>query len=133
MRQRAAGLVALVGGLIGVAAAWLTWTVSGSAERNSYASLRAAQRLDLGPVAPFRVIWFLVPVAVVVLGFLLALGVSRAAGVVGAVIGLVLVSFGIGMLTTTYSGGVGPWLSCVGGVTAMAGGIAVVVQGERHL
>ena len=131
MTSRWAAAVTLAGGLIGAGAAWLTWTVSGSVERNSYASLRAARLLDLEFLTPFRVVWFLIPVAVLVLAVLLLAGADRVAAAVGLGIGVVLVGFGVRMLLSPFAGGVGPWMSCVGGIVATAGAMAVIAQARR--
>lgn len=118
--------------MVGVVSAWLTWTVSGSATRNSYESLRAAQRLGIEQLTPFRVVWFLVPVAVLATVVLLAGGFRRAAGLVGTVAGLVLAAFGGVVATSSVASGVGPWLACSAGVVAIGASGVLIAQGGRR-
>lgn len=125
----AARIMALVGGGAGVLSARLDWTISGSARRNSYASLRAAQRLGLEQLTPFRIVWFLVPVAVLATAALLTARTDRAAGIVGLLAGLVLVAFGGGVLLTPVASGMGPWLSCTAGLVTVGASGVLVAQG----
>ncbi len=113
----------------GTLSGWLTWTLSGSAERNSYASLRSAQRLGIEELTPLRVVWFCVPVAA--LGMLLLLLARRrlAAAAGGVIVGLVLVGFGTAVLLTPVASGVGPWLACLSGGMAVVGSIVQFAQG----
>lgn len=122
-----------VAACVGAASGWLTWTVSGSATRNSYASLRAAQRLGIEQLTPFRVVWFCVPVAAAVVVFLLVGGIARWAAIVGLVTALVLMLFGGGVLLTPVADGVGPWLSLGAGLVLAVGSIAVLAQGRRRV
>lgn len=130
--RRVARLVTIGGGAAGVVAAWLQWTVSGSAERNSYESLRSAQRLDIEQLTPFRVVWFLVPVAVVAMVVLIAARIERPAGITGVLVGLVLVAFGGGVLLTPVAAGVGPWLSCLAGLATVGASIVLITQGGHE-
>jgi hypothetical protein len=117
------------GGIVGVGSAWMRWTISGSSYRNSYESLRSAQRLGIEELAPFRVIWFLVPVAVLAMIVLLGARIDRAAGLVGVGIGCVLVAFGGGVVLTPVAGGSGPWLACCAGLATAVASIVVMAQG----
>lgn len=120
-----AGLAAVVAALAG----WPTWTVSGSATRNSYASLRAAQALGIDQLTPFRVVWFCVPVAAAALVLLLIARVTRIAAVVGLLMAVVVAGFGGVILRTPVASGVGPWFSLGAGVVLAAASIGLLSQG----
>lgn len=119
-----------VAALAGAVAGWPTWTVSGSATRNSYASLRAAQVLGIDQLTPFRVIWFLVPVAAAAVVLLLVAGAVRVAALVGIASAIVLVLFGGGVLLTPVAAGVGPWLALGSGAVLAGGSIGLLAQGR---
>lgn len=131
-RHTVAPLVIVLGGLAGVGSAWLPWTLSGSAERNSYESLRSAQRLGIEQLTPYRVVWFLVPVAVLATIILLVSRLDRAAGIVGFGTGVVLMAFGGGILVTPVAAGPGPWLSCGAGLVTAAASCALIAQGGQR-
>jgi len=120
------GLAAFVGALAG----WPTWTVSGSATRNSYASLRAAQVIGVDQLTPFRVVWFCVPVAASAIGLLLIARATRSAAALGLLMSIVLLGFGGVVLLTPVASGVGPWLACGSGVVLAAASIALLSQGR---
>ncbi len=115
--------------VLGAISGWLTWTVSGSAERNSYASLRAAQRLGIEQLTPFRVVWFCVPVAALGLVVLLLARRRDLALISGGIVGLVLIGFGGAVLLTPVASGVGPWLACLSGAVAVTVSISHFAQG----
>ncbi len=131
-RQPRMATSVVVGGaaVFGALAGWPTWTVSGSATRNSYASLRAAQALGIEQLTPFRVVWFCVPVAAAALMVLLVIRSTRSAAAVGLVTAVVLVFFGGGVLLTPVAGGVGPWLSLGSGVVLAGGSVGLLAQGR---
>lgn len=124
-RQRASDSVLVVALLVGSVSGWLTWTRSGSANRNSYESLRSAQRLGIEELAPFRVAWFCVPVIAAAAVVLLVSGFGRSALGCSALVGLTLLAFGGGMLLTPVASGVGPWAAC------LCGGVLLAVAGLR--
>ena len=125
-----AAVAIMIAGFAGVVSAWFDWTISGSARRDSYASLRAAQRLGIEELTPYRVAWFLVPVAVLAIAALLIAQADRTAGLLGVVTGLVLVGFGVGVLMTPVAAGFGPWLSCIAGLSAVGASVALIAQGR---
>lgn len=125
------GVVAGVAALCGALAGWPTWTLSGSATRNSYASLRAAQALGIEQLTPFRVVWFCVPVAAATVLMLLTARAIRSAAVVGLVTSIVLVFFGGGVLLTPVADGVGPWLALGAGVVLAGASVGLLSQGRR--
>lgn len=118
-RQRAADGVLACALVLASVSGWFTWTRSGSADRNSYESLRAAQRLGIEELTPFRVIWFCVPVISFAVVVLLLTGFSRWALALGALGGFVVLVFGVGMLLTPVASGIGPWVASVCGVVAL--------------
>lgn len=117
---------------VGAIAGWPTWTISGSATRNSYASLRAAQALGIDQLTPFRVVWFLVPVAGAGVLVLLVAGAARSAAALGLLTALVLILFGGGMLLTPVASGVGPWLALGSGVALVGGSVGLLSQGRAR-
>jgi len=129
--RSATSVVTGVAAVVGAFAGWPTWTVSGSATRNSYASLRAAQAIGVEQLTPFRVVWFCVPVAVAALALLLVLRATRSAAFVGLAIAMVLAFFGGSVLMTPVASGVGPWMSLGAGVVLAAASIGLLAQG-RH-
>jgi len=120
-----AGLAAVVGALAG----WPTWTLSGSATRNSYASLRAAQAVGIDQLTPFRVVWFLVPVAAAAMVLLLVAKATRSAGVVGLLAAVVLVGFGGVVLRTPVASGMGPWMALGAGVVLAGASLGLLSPG----
>ena len=124
-RQRAGDSMLAAALLIGSASGWLTWTRSGSANRNSYESLRSAQRLGIEELAPFRVAWFCVPVIAAAAVVLLVAGFRRSALGCSALVGLTLLAFGGGMLLTPVASGAGPWAAC------LCGTVLLTVAGVR--
>lgn len=120
------GLAAIGGALSG----WLTWTVSGSATRNSYASFRAGQALGIDQLTPFRVAWFCVPVAAAAIVLLLVARAARSAAAVAILTAIALVLFGGGVLLTPVAAGAGPPLALASGVLLAAGSIGLLAQGR---
>lgn len=125
-------LCAAVASMSGALAGWLTWTVSGSATRNSYASLRAAQRLGIEQLTPFRVVWFCVPVAVLAVVVLVAVRADLGAALIGVLTAIVLVAFGGVVLLTPLAGGVGPWLSVGAGLALLVASVGLLAQGRSE-
>lgn len=129
-RQMVTRVIVGLAALCGAAAGWPTWTVSGSATRNSYASLRAAQAIGIDQLTPFRVVWFLVPVAAAAVVLLLLAGAPRSAAIVGIVTAIVLLLFGGGVLLTPAAAGVGPWLAAGSGLILIGGSVGLLAQGR---
>lgn len=129
-RRLMTSAVVAISALAGALAGWPTWTVSGSATRNSYASLRAAQALGVDQLTPFRVVWFCVPVAAAAIALLLVAGAIRSAAVIGVLTAIVLVAFGGVILRTPVASGAGPWLALASGVVLAGASIARVSQGR---
>lgn len=128
--QLATRVVMAVGAAVGAVSGWFTWTLSGSATRDSFASLRAAQILGIDQLTPFRVVWFLVPVACAATIIVVLVFGPRWAAIVAVPAGLVLLAFGGGMLTTSVASGVGPWLACGAGVAVVSTSVAGFAQGR---
>jgi hypothetical protein len=129
-RKRLADGVLTVALLVGSVSGWLTWTRSGSADRNSYESLRSAQRLGIEELTPFRVAWFCVPVVAVAVVVLLVADFRRSALGFAVVVGLILLAFGGGMLLTPVASGPGPWTACFCGIVVLAVAALQFAQGS---
>lgn len=98
------------------ASTFLGWTKSGSRVRDSYETLRAAQRLGLDELAPFRVVWFLVPVLSLLVGVVLISRLARriplAAVLTALQVGMVA-AVGAIALASPIRVGAGPILALV--------------------
>lgn len=125
-------ILSAIAAAVGAFAGWPTWTISGSATRNSYASLRAAQVLGIEQLTPLRVVWFVTPVASAAVVLLLVAGAFRSASAVGLLTAAVLLSFGGGVLLTPVAAGVGPWLAVGAGVGLVGGSVGLLAQGRSE-
>jgi hypothetical protein len=96
-------------------AMWLPWFRSGSAGRNSFAAFRAAQLLGIEWITPFRIFWFLLPVAFVAAGAVWLLSAHRLAPAMLLVVGLVLMASG-GVATATVGVEAGSAAAASGGL-----------------
>ena len=124
-------VLSCIAALVGAVSGWLTWTISGSATRNSYESLRAAQRLGIDELTPFRIVWFCVPVAVLALVLLFVFRFDRSAVVVSFATALVLLLFGGGVAVAPVASGVGSFLAFGSGLALVVGAIGVLAQGRE--
>ena len=129
VRQRVGDGVVAAALVVGSASAWLTWTQSGSANRNSYGSLRAAQRLGIEQLTPFRVVWFCVPIVALAVVILLVVGFRRSGLGLAVLAGLTLLAFGGGMLLTPVASGLGPWVACICGIVVLVFSGLLFAQG----
>jgi hypothetical protein len=84
-RLIAAGMAAS----LAVAGMWLPWFRSGESARSSFAAFRAAQLLGIEWITPLRILWFLLPV--VLLLALLSLAARYPITGLGLLIGLGLI------------------------------------------
>lgn len=101
--------------VVAVGGMWLPWFRSGEAMRNSFAAFRAAQILGIEWITPVRIIWFLLPVLVLLAIGLLPAGYPAVTSSVLAAVGLFLALGGglflitagleLGSAATTISGG----------------------------
>ncbi len=113
-----ASVLALALGGVG----WLGWVESGSVVRNSYEMFRAAQRLGLDVLTPLRVVWFLVPVASLLVVVLMAAGFVRSGLGVLVLEALLVGAAGVAVLVVGVRGGIG---SLVG--VALAGAVVALI------
>ena len=102
----AATASAFLAGVIAVGSMWLTWFTSGSANRNSFAMFRAAQILGIESITPFRIVWFVLPVLLLVAAALYLFGLWRTASATLAGLGAAFTVFGLVALTSigTFAG-----------------------------
>jgi drug/metabolite transporter (DMT)-like permease len=118
-----------VAGIVGtVAAAFLTWTVSGAATRNSFASVRTARLLDSGDhaaVSALLGIWYAVPALAAATVLALVLGRRRWAGAGAIVVGVLAIALAGAVLAAPIAHGAGPVVALATGVAALAGGVAL--------
>ena len=124
MRERTAPRVALLaGGLIALAGSFLTWVISGLARRNSYAAVQSARRIGVVPDGPWQALllsWFLLPFAVAVVAFALAIGHRRLAVTAGLLAGLGSLGFATIVLIAPVQAGPGPLVTITGGAALIA-------------
>lgn len=107
--------MAVVAALAAVGGMWLPWFRSGEAMRNSFAAFRAAQILGIEWITPVRIIWFMLPVLVLLAVGLLPAGYPSVTSLLLAAVGLFLALGGalflitagleLGSAATTISGG----------------------------
>ncbi|MEZ5343716.1 MAG: hypothetical protein R2706_20455 [Acidimicrobiales bacterium] len=83
-------------------ALWLPWVYFGSATRTSFGVFRSAQRLGFDELAPFRIGWFLLPVAAGGVVLLTILGHRRLSSLGLGALGLVV---GFPALVVVWAGG----------------------------
>jgi hypothetical protein len=118
--------VAGIGGT--VAAAFLPWTVSGAAARNSFATVRTARLLDLGDHAALSVLlgaWFAVPALAAATVLALVLGRRRLAAAGAVLVGALALVLAVAVLVAPIAHGAGPVVAVATGLLALAGGIAL--------
>lgn len=113
---------ALVSGALAVGAMWLPWFRSGSADRNSFGFFRAAQVLGIGWITPFRIGWFLLPIALLVAAALVGFRARRTGAGVLAGLGLILAVAG-GLSARTFGSATGSTASILAGSCCMVCGI----------
>lgn len=113
---------AIVGALLQLVVGQLAWMRTGTATRNSYELFRSAQRLGLDELTPFRVVWYLLPVATLAFGLCLASKKRRLAGLVVAVQSVVVIAAGITVWVVGLGIGIGPKLAIPAGLVGLAGG-----------
>jgi hypothetical protein len=102
----------------------LAWIRSGSARRNSYEMLRSAQRLGLHELTPLRVVWYLLPVASLVVILLVVLGRRRVAALVVTFEAVVVGLAGSIAWTSGLAAGLGaPVATALGGAGLLVGGL----------
>lgn len=124
-RRTATGLLVLGGGLV-LVGSFLPWLISGSARRDSYATVRVAQRLGVvgWPVwEALLSVWFVTPLLVALVGVALAFDRRRAVPLVGVPLGLIaLVVAGV-VLVAPVERGVGPVVVACGAVAVLIGSV----------
>ncbi len=131
LRRRAWPTVAVAAMVGSVVVAWLPWFRSGQETRNSYEALRSAQRLGIDQLTPFRVVWFLVPVAALAAIGLLALTHRRSAAAVVGATGVVVVAAAVSVLIVGVDTAAGVWSALIVGIVAVIAAVALVAEGVR--
>lgn len=109
------------------------WTISGQRSRNSYATLQSAQRLGLDELAPFRVIWFLVPVLVLLVLIGLAQHWWRAVAIMAGTQFLVVCVGAVVVINSPLPVGPGPTVALVVGLPGLLASLALLIVGGRSL
>lgn len=130
------GWVLVVVGAIGVTiGAFLPWVYSGAASRNSFGVVRAARRLGVVDSDLLRVVlasWYFVPLFAAVLVLLLVLGRERAAGTMAVLLGVVALTVGLMVRSSTADLGRGPAVASAAGAVVAFGGALVVWTASRR-
>jgi hypothetical protein len=119
-----------------VIAAFLPWTTSGTAVRNSFATVRSARLLGIGDaevITTLLGLWYLVP-ALAGLALLSAvLGRFRLAGVISGVVGLAAVIASVAVARAPLEVGAGVVLARAAGLVALGAGLAALFPVRRDL
>jgi hypothetical protein len=127
---------AAVAGLAGtVAAAFLPWTVSGAAVRNSFASVRTARLLDSGDHAALSAVlgaWYAMPALAAATVLALVLGRRRLAGAGALVVGGAALVLAGAVLAAPIAHGAGPVVALATGALAGAGGLGLLRGRSRR-
>jgi hypothetical protein len=116
------------------AAAVAPWTLSGSAERNSFATVRSARLLGLGDhpvIAALLAAWYFVPALAGLACLAAILHRGRLAGIASAVVGAAALAAGAAVLRSPLAPRAGVWVALVAGLVALAGGAVLVRTGEH--
>ncbi len=122
-----ATLLVLAGDAILIAGTFLPWVRSGTATRNSYASMQAAERLDVATsdvTAAVLQAWFFVPVAAALITVGLALHHVRLASVAAAATVLLTSGCALVVVRSSVPVGAGP-VTCLVGSAVLAVGAAL--------
>lgn len=120
-------VTAVAGAVLQLVVGQLAWMRTGTADRNSYELFRSAQRLGLEELTPFRVVWYLLPVATLAFGLCLASRQRRMAGLVVALQSVVVVAAGIAVWAVGPGAGIGPKLAIPAGLVGLVGGVLLAV------
>jgi hypothetical protein len=115
-----------VAAVVVVLAAFLPWTVSGSAARHSFATVRSARLLDLGdhPVTAAALgAWYFVPAVAGLACLAAALGRRRLAGVASAFVGAAALAAAVAVLRAPLGVGAGVWVALPAGAFALVAGL----------
>ena len=118
---------AVAGAVLQLVVGQVPWMRTGAATRNSYELFRSAQRLGLDELTPFRVVWYLLPVATLAFGLCLASKQRRRAGLVVALQSLVVIAGGIAVWAVGLGVEIGPKLAIPAGVVGFAGGVLLAM------
>ena len=113
-----------------VVAALLPWTISGTAVRNSFATVRSARLLGIGDstvITALLGLWYLVPALAGVALLGAVLGRSRVAGVASAVVGIAALTAASAVARAPLATGAGVWMAFAAGAVALVGGVAALV------
>lgn len=129
----AAGLL-LAGTALVVVGAFLPWVVSGASERNSFATVRSAERLALVEETFGLVVlraWYLVPLLASMVPVLITLHKVRAAAVAAMALALLTAAVALIVLSGAPERGVGPVVSATAGVVVCIAAVALLVLDAR--
>jgi uncharacterized membrane protein YfcA len=130
----AALAAALVGNGGVVLGSFLPWVLSGGASRNSYATLRSAERLEVvaNPTAEAMLqAWYLVPVGAALVALGLSLHRVRLAGFAAAATSIVAAACALLALDAGIRVGIGPAVCALGAVVLAVGSAAWAAAHRR--
>ncbi len=114
--------------LVSAAASLLGWTVSGSKVRNSYETFRSAQRLGLDELTPFRVLWFLVPVAALAVLVTVMAQMNRLAGILLILQCVIIASVGLVVIAAPLPTASGPFIAIFSGMAGIVAGFVALLK-----
>ncbi len=107
---------------------WLPWFRSGQSARNSFAAFRAAQILGIEWITPLRILWFLLPVLLLVALVCFVAGLPNVAASLLGVLGIIL-AIGAGLFWLSVGRETGSTAVTIAGLCTSV--LAVSVVGTR--
>lgn len=126
--SRSPVIVAVLLALAELGVGQLEWVHVGASSRNSYELFRSAQRLGLGELTPFRVVWYLLPVVALTFALALAGRRTRIAGVLLGGQSVVVAVAGLAVQLVGADAGAGSKLAIPLGAAGLVAGAVLVLD-----
>lgn len=134
MRRLSSTLLVVVGALIVVVGGFLPWGASGRAERNSYALVGVADRLEVvdGVAAGVARLWYLSPLVAAAVWLAASLGRHRTAALLAGVLGAGGLALAVAVRASPVLDRPGVYVTICGvGVIAVGLVLAVAERGRN--
>lgn len=132
-RQQTAALVAA--NQLVVVGSFLPWVISGTAHRDSYATIRAARSIGVVSNAPWETllpVWFLVPLLAAFMLVGIVFGKRRLVSGAAIPLGAIAIVVSTLVLVAPIERGVGPAITFIGAVGLLAATSWTILKRRRH-